>query len=71
MNTNISVLQRELLGGEPTAVELHSYTNKWQEDQQWVNEKSIYGFERARVEQVRDLLGDQQIILTTTLSHKW
>ncbi|KAH0467926.1 hypothetical protein IEQ34_002959 [Dendrobium chrysotoxum] len=35
------------------------------------NGMSKHSFERARQEQVRDLMGDQQIILTTTLSRKW
>ncbi|KAH0449533.1 hypothetical protein IEQ34_020225 [Dendrobium chrysotoxum] len=39
------MLQKVVLGREPTHVELHSHTHKRQEDQQWVDERARKVFE--------------------------
>ncbi|PKU86776.1 hypothetical protein MA16_Dca020823 [Dendrobium catenatum] len=40
MNTNVCLLQKEVLGREPTPVELHSHIHKRQVDQQLVDERA-------------------------------
>ncbi|KAH0470637.1 hypothetical protein IEQ34_000360 [Dendrobium chrysotoxum] len=39
------MLQKAVLGREPTPVELHSHTHKRQEDQRWVDERARKAFE--------------------------
>ncbi|KAH0459255.1 hypothetical protein IEQ34_012069 [Dendrobium chrysotoxum] len=52
---------KAVLGREPTLIELHSHTHK---------RRSIQGFERAKLQQVKVLLVDQLNILTSTLGRK-
>ncbi|KAH0448148.1 hypothetical protein IEQ34_021948 [Dendrobium chrysotoxum] len=43
----LSTKDKHVLGREPTPVELHSHTHKWQEDQQWVDERARRAYAAA------------------------
>ncbi|KAH0450728.1 hypothetical protein IEQ34_021420 [Dendrobium chrysotoxum] len=68
-NTNICLLQKQVLGREPTPVELHSHTHKRQEDQQWVDERARRAYEEyTRLRESQAAAGEGSSVGSTDYS---
>ncbi|KAH0449745.1 hypothetical protein IEQ34_020437 [Dendrobium chrysotoxum] len=52
------MLQKAVLGREPTPAELHSHTHKRQEDQRWVDERARKAFEYTRIRESQTAVGE-------------
>ncbi|KAL0909979.1 hypothetical protein M5K25_020897 [Dendrobium thyrsiflorum] len=51
-------MYKEMLGREPTPVELHSHTHKWHEDQQWIDERARKAHEYTRLRESQAAVGE-------------